>query len=310
MTDLEEKFNSSFNQFKEEKDKFESLYIFVIIDVSKEEMDNTLDKMLKSMDGISDTMKKNTLKGRINDFKKYLENSGNAIISGIFMLGNQIKCIPFDKYYLETLKMFKIDKITYKYNKTFEIDWLKKFLTDRDYTNVIKLKNNDISISKITSTKQLCTYSDTIKSMNVKDILATKMEKDIKFFVHGSSNNLKQLNDYKNKLFLGIVNKELNLEEIQNYIEDAKYQENIKEVTEWLTKLLDPKDGNKLVFGNDVVEQAEMGLLKTIYCSQENYQKYSKFDNVELKLIKSSKKDDNVLNFEKSFNSVLGIKYY
>jgi hypothetical protein len=42
MTDLEEKFNSSFNQFKEEKDKFESLYIFVIIDVSKEEMDKAL----------------------------------------------------------------------------------------------------------------------------------------------------------------------------------------------------------------------------------------------------------------------------
>jgi len=200
-------------------------------------MDNTLDKMIKSMDGISDTMKKNTLKGRINDYKKYLENSGKSIISGIFMLGNQTKCIPFDKYYLETLKMFKVPKFNFEFGKNYNIKWLKNLLLDRSYVNVLKVKNNDLSILKFNSTKQLITYSETQKSMNLQEIINTKLDKDIKFLIHG----VKQLNDYKNKNCLGIFTKELTLEEIGETIDKSIYEENIKELEVWLTKLLDPK---------------------------------------------------------------------
>jgi hypothetical protein len=202
--------------------------------------------------------------------------------------------------------MFKVNKYNYKFSKNYDIAWLKNLVLDRSYVNVIKVKNNDIVISKINSTKQLCIFNETIKSMNLLEILKSKVEKDIKFMIHGNSSNLKQLVDYKNKLCLGIINKELTLEEINDFIEDSLYLENINELQKHLERLDDPK----LVFGNDVLDQAESGFIKNIYCTQEKLEKYYKIDNLEIKIIKSSKKNETINNFIKNFDSVLGIKYY
>ena len=44
---METKFNDTFNKFKDDKDKFESLYIFVIYDFSKDEMEEKFTKIFK-----------------------------------------------------------------------------------------------------------------------------------------------------------------------------------------------------------------------------------------------------------------------
>jgi len=306
MSIYEEQFNNNFNKYKEITDKYESLYIFVIFEVTREEMEENFIRFFKMLDSISDTKRKIFLKARINDFKKNIDSTKEPIINGIYLVGEIIKYYPIEKYYLETLKMFKVNKYNYKFGKNYDIVWLKNLLLDRSYVNVVKVKNNDISISKINSTKQLCIFNETIKSMNILDILKTKIDKDIKFMIHGSSTNLKQLVDYKNKLCLGITNKELTLDEINEFIEDSLYLENIKE----LQNLLDRLDDPKLVFGNDVLEQAESGFIKNIYCTVEKLEKYSKIDNLEIKIIKSSKKNETINNFIKNFDRVLGIKYY
>jgi hypothetical protein len=104
--------------------------------------------------------------------------------------------------------------------------------------------------------------------------------------------------------------KDLSLEEIIDTIDKSIYEENIKELEIWLTKLLDPKEGHKIVFGNDIEESAEQGFIETIYCTPENEQKYSKFENVSIKLVKSYKNGDSIYNYSKNYNGVLGIKYY
>ena len=311
---METKFNDTFNKFKEDKDKFESLDIFVIYDFSKEEMEEKFTKIFKQLDGISDTKKKGFLKSRIFDFKKNIEMYKDDIINGIFFVGESIKYFELDKYYLETLKLFKVSKINFQFDKNYNIKWLKDLLLDRNYVNVLKVKNNDISLIKFTSTKQLSIYSDTQKSMNLLEIINTKLiaDKDSKFIIHGSSSHLKQLHDsgYKNKNCLGIILKELNLEETIDTIDKSIYEENIKELEVWLTKLLDPKEGHKLVFGNDIEESTEQGFIETIYCTPENKEKYSKFENVNIKLVKSYKNGDSIYNYSKNYNGVLGIKYY
>ena len=261
------------------------------------------------LDGITDGKKKGFLKSRINDFKKNIDSTKEPIIQGIYIVGESIKFYKLEKYYLETLKMYKVPKFTYKFGKNFEIDWLKNLVLDRSFTFVVKVKNNDISITKFNKTKQICSYNETIKSMNLIDIISKNI-KDIKFMVYGASVALKQLDDYKNKLCIGVVNKELSFEEISDFIDDANYRENIKELQGWLSKLLDPKEGNKIVFGNDVLEQAEMGMLETIFCTIENKEKYSKFENIKIKILKSSKNDEIISDFKLKFDSVLGIKYY
>jgi len=302
-----EKFNNNFNEYVNIKDKYESLYIFVIYDFTKEEMEDKFVKIFKQLDGLSDPKKKGFLKSRIYDFKKYMEVYKDNIINGIFLVGESIKYFELDKYYLETLKLFKVSKCNYVYDKYFDINWLRNLVLDRIYVLVIKIKNNDVSITKINSTKQLTIYNETIKSLNIVSFLETKLEKDTKFLIHGQ---VKQLENFKNKLCLGIVNKELNLEEQLEVIDKSTYEENINELEIWLTKLVDPKEGHKLVFGNDVLEQAEQGFIETIYCTLENQEKYSKIENIKIKYVKSFKTGDFVFNYSKNYNGVLGIKYY
>ncbi len=305
---MESIFNNTFNKYTSDKDKFESLYVFVIYDQSKEIVDERLNKISKIIDSIPDAKKKNFLKSRITNFKKYFDSYKNDIVNGIFLVSDDVKYINLEKYYIDTLKEFKIN-FSYQYGKTYDIDWLKKFLLDRDYTLVLKIKNNDVSISKVTSTKQLGVYSDTIKSLVINDIISSKIDKDTKFLIHGSSASLKNF-EINNKNCIGCYNKELTLEQQIDMIEEAKYKHNIKELEVWLEKLLDPKDGHKLVFGNDIEENAENELIQTIYCTPEKSSRFIKFTNCEIKLVKSFKSGDFVNTFEKNYDGVLGIKYY
>lgn len=303
---MEEKFNNTFDKYKDVHDKYESLYIFVIFELSRSDMEENFKRFFKMLDGISEQTKRGYLKSRINDFKKNIDSTNEPFINGIYLVGESVKYFPIEKYYLETLKMFKVNNYNYKFGKKYELTWLKSFLLDRNYVNVVKVKNNDVSILKVNNSKQQCIFSESIKSLNLLDFINNKIEKNNKFLIHGNSVALKQLNEYKNKLCLGVVNKELSLEELLDYIDDSSYQENIKELKNLLSNLLNPL----LLFGNDVLEQANMGFVKTIYCTPENLEKYSSLENLEIKLIKSSKKDEIVINFTKNYNSVLGIKYY
>jgi len=307
MTDIEKKFDSTFDKFKEIKDKFESLYIFVIYELASEELEDIFGKLLKNIDSIPDSKKKGYLKSRITNFKNNLDSSKDDIINGIYLVGETVKYFAIDKFFIDTLKLFKIGKFNYKFDNYFPISWLKNFVIDRNYVNVVKVKNNDVSITKFNQTKQLNVFNETIKSLNLVDFLKLKMEKDIKFLVHGST---KQLSDYKNNLCLGIENRELKFEELNEYIEDAFYKENIKELEIWLSKISDPKENHKIVYNNDVFEQGENGFLETIYCTFENKDKFNTLENINIKVVKNSKNNDIINHFNKNFNGVLGIKYY
>ena len=301
-------FNNTFNEYTKYKDKFESLYIFVINDLTKEQLEERLNKIIKIIDNIQDSKKKNFLKSRMCNFKKYFDSYKNDIVNGIFLVNDDVKYFPMEKYYIDTIKEFKIN-FSYQYGKTYDIDWLRKLLLDREYTLVLKIKNNDVSISKITSSKQLCIYSETIKSPVITEIVGSKIDKNTKFLIHGSSVALKNI-EIINKNCLGFYNKELTLEQQIDMIEEAKYKNNIKDLENWLEKILDPKEGHKLVFGNDIEENAENDLIQTIFCTPEKNYRFVKFENVDIKLVKSFKDGDFINTFVKNYDGVLGIKYY
>jgi hypothetical protein len=311
---MEQLFNNTFNTFTTSKDKFESLYIFVIYDMSKEDIEEKFVKIYKLLDTLSDSKKRGYLKTRIYSFQKFLSDKKENLISGIYFVNEEVNEFKMEKYYLETLKMFNIQNFIFQYGKTFDIEWLKNLVLDRDYVNVMKIKNNDISITKVTSSKQLQVFSETVKSMNLVEIITNNLEKEKKFFIHGSSNAIKTFDKTKlpiqvNKLCIEILNKELNLEQQIELIETSKYKENIIELDNWLTKLLDPKEGHKIVFGKDILENAENGLIETIYCIEPK-NIYKNIDSVKIKLVKSIKNGDSISQFEKNYGGVLGIKYY
>jgi hypothetical protein len=311
---MEQVFNNTFNAYITKKDKFESLYIYVIYDYSKEEIEEKFIKIYKLLDTLSDSKKRGFLKTRIYNFQKYLTEKKETMITGIFLVDDDVNEFKLEKFYLETLKMFNVSHFNYQYGKNFDIEWLKNLVLDRDYVNIMKVKNNDVTITKVTSSKQLQIYSETVKAMNLIDIINSHIEKDRKFFIHGSSNAIKVFDKTKltpsiNKMCIEVLNKELTIEQQIAFVEESKYKQNTIELDNWLTKLLDPKEGHKIVFGKDILENAENSLIETIYCI-DSKNVYTHIDSVNVKLVKSFKNGDSIFNFEKNYGGVLGIKYY
>ena len=100
-----------FNEYINIKDKYESLYIFVIYDFTKEEMEDKLIKLLKQLDGISDPRKKGALKSRISDFKNYMEVYSEPM-KGVFLVGDTIK-------YFESLLHCATKSIAFRLSVSF-----------------------------------------------------------------------------------------------------------------------------------------------------------------------------------------------
>ena len=87
---------SDFSQYKQFKDKFESLYIFVINNASIEEFNAKIEKIFKIMDNIPDSKKRGFLKSRIYDFQKNInENKPEGLIDGIFFVSDKVKSEKF-----------------------------------------------------------------------------------------------------------------------------------------------------------------------------------------------------------------------
>lgn len=70
---MENIFNDTFSKYNSIKDKFESLYIFIIHNETKEDVEAKLNKIIKIIDSIADSKKKNYLRGRIFSFKNILK---------------------------------------------------------------------------------------------------------------------------------------------------------------------------------------------------------------------------------------------
>lgn len=306
-------FNKIFNKYSEKKDKFDSLYIFLVNDVVIEELIEKISKIISSIDNISDVKRKNYLKKRLCIFKEYLNINykPEVFISKIFLIDENINSESFTNFHKHTLQMFNVNKFMYENSSTYPLEWLQNLLLDREYINVIKIKNNDIQLSKINSTKKITVYSDSIKSMDLCKIIQEKIPKNEPYLIHGVSSVLKNFIDKK---AVGIYTNELTDEQILKISSNIKNLEYQKELEDILDRLLDSKISNKIVFGKDIQISIKNSLLKTLYCTQEIYKKSSvipeHLKTFEIKIIKQIEKGDIYDKLEKDFSGAVGIKYY
>ena len=306
-------FKEKFNKYLDKKDKFESLYIFVVNDVVIEELIEKISKIISSIDNISDVKRKNYLKNRLGNFREYLKINYKLeeYISEIFLIDDNINSESLINFYKQTLQIFNVNKFIYEFSSTYPLEWLKNLLLDREYINIIKIKNNDIQLSKINSTKKITVYSDSIKSMDLTKIIQDKIPKNEPYLIHGVSSVLKNFVDKK---AIGIYTNELTDEQILKISSNIKNLEYQKELEDILNKLLDPKVGNKIVFGKDIHINIKNSLLKTLYCTEEIYKKSSvipeHLKTFEIKIIKQIEKGDIYDKLEKDFSGAVGLKYY
>ncbi len=309
--------NYIFDNYKTDKDKFESLYIFVIYDLTIDEFNNKIEKVMKILDNITDSKKRGFLKNRIYNFHKYISDfkDDNFYLDGIYFVSDKINKEKLTQENKNVLKFFNHPNFCYNYGNNYPIDWLINLINDIEYVNVFNIKNNDIKYFILNETKKKYIYQDTIKSMDIKtiinnNILKNKENKIEKYFLYGSSVNLKTFQD-PNCFNIINTNKEILDEDILNYYKMDKYKKNNDELKDILDKITTPKIINKIVFGNDNLQELENNMIDTIFVSDNNIllkeiQNY----NANIKIVKSFSKGDIIDNFINNYGGIIGLKYF
>ena len=306
-------FDTLFKKYIDKKDKFDSLYIFVIYKQYIEESIETVLKVINNLESMPDIKRKIYLQKRLQNYKEWLKlkYKPESQIDGIFMISDNIEKENLTPYYLETLNIFSHNKISYNYGCEFPIEWLKKLLLDREYINVLKIKNNDITHTKLNSTKKINIYSNTIKSMDLQKIVLQQIPKGENYLIHGSSIFIK---NYIDKNAVSVSSKELSDDEIINLMYNYKYVKHHNELKDILNNLFDPKIENKLVYGKDIKISIQNNILKTLFCTDNIYSKLSKIPEhlkiFEIKLTKQIEKGDISEKLEKDYEGAIGIKFY
>jgi hypothetical protein len=312
---MNQNFVNTFDKFKQEEDKFESLYIFVIRNMTVEAITNEIKRMITIADEMGNNVKKNYIKARLYSFVTFLEGIGlETILSGIYMVYKKIEEIPIFPEWNETLDMFKCRNFVCEYGDKFKLDWLYDYLTDKSYLNVLQLQNNNIKHIFLNQTKRVVYSEKEEKKCDLNEFVNQHIPKGEYCVIHGVSSFIKQL---KESTTLKVLNGNKRDEEILEEFDKMLNEKKSIELQKWLDTMSNPdsKDARKLAFGKEIIEAINDNMLKTLFCTPRMKKQVLEkiqtenlvFEIIEIKSYDSS---DMGMKLRKDFNGAIGIKFY
>jgi len=315
MINMENNVFDKFDIFKLIKDRYDSLYIFVLYDVTVEECLNKVQKMIGLVDQIQNPSKKSHIKKRLHVILDHLSGLKKEFqLNCIYFLENVVNTFDLIKEWKQTLIHFKCDNFCVKYGDIYNLDWLKNYLCDTKYTNVIHVKNNDMKHYHLNSTKKRIQFEMTSKNMDIAAYVAENIPKQI-CIIHGVSATLKNLSDcFQGDLIMKVYKCDKHDDDILGEIDILANIDASNELESWLSKLLDPKDGKKIVFGKDITNGIQMKLLKTLYCSPDMEKRIKTKVPLDLMIfdiqVVKTFGDDVGKKLVNDFRGAVGIKFY
>lgn len=305
-------FDQIFGRYKNDEDKYESLYIFVINGMIIEELIEKIKKMITIVDSISNPTKKTYLKGKLNNFIENLNGiNPETKVECIYFVSNSVHYHEFRPYWKETLKNFKCDQLLVKYNDKYEINWLKNLLLDRSFINIFHLNNNNLKHIHLGLTKKRVFKEKEEKKLDMNQYVNENTRVGETVIIHGISSFMKGIVETsKLKVLSGHKRDDELLEEYDKIINE----ENSILLQWWLDRILDPKEGKKLAFGKDIGNGINDCMIKTIFCSPERSIKLLENypdSNIQDKLIiVKSYGEDVGKRLLLEFKGAVGIKFY
>lgn len=312
---MEQHFVNTFAKFKQEEDKFESLYIFVIRTMTVEATLNEVKRMIAIADEIKNNVKKNYIKARLYSFVTFLDGTElQTNLSGIYMVYKKIQEITIHPEWNETLNMFKCKNFVCEYGDKFKLDWLHNYLTDKSYLNVIQIQNNNIKHIYLNQTKRVVHSEQEEKKCDLNEFIGKHISKGEYCVVHGVSSFIKQLKD---SAYMKVLNGNKRDEEILQEFDKLLNEKKSAELQKWLDTMSnsDSKDAKKLAFGKDIRKAINDQMLKTLFCTprmkkqviEQLQQDDLIFDIIEVKSYNST---DVGMRLRKDFDGAVGIKFY
>lgn len=293
------------------KDKYKSLYIFVIYDLSVVDVIARVDKMLGLIETIGNQYEKNYLKKRVLGFRAELEGvQTDQKINDVYLVSDVVRAIGLNEEGYETLKMFGCDNYVVKYDDVFDFEWLENYLYDRSYINVVSANGSEVKHVHFGRTKRRVHKVVNSKKFDVGEYIDTLGNELC--IVCGVSGLLKGLVGGGNIIVLdGFKKNGEILLEWERYINAV----NAEKLEWYLDRLLDPKEGGKIVFGDDVTKNIGHKMVKILFCSPGMRKKVlnripEEFRVFELMEVKSYVAGDVGSRLEKDFRGVVGVKFY
>lgn len=305
-------FDKTFDAYKDMRGKFDSNFTIVIYNYPTANVIEKLEHHLGLINLISDRFKRGFLYNRLNEFKNYINNRySDGNITGIFLVGNGTYYIDISNDWQNAIDQFDVNPFILKHSAYFDIDFLRTLLTDVTYYNVITVLTNRFTHDFYNKSKRKFIHQDVAKAVNLIGYL-----KDIKgtCLVHGTSGLLSNIQNSSQLEKHIIVTKLLHETEVGDVFEKRENDKNCVKLEYWLSKILHPELGKRLVFKRDIPLKIQNKQIETLFCSQELADKINKrvppdLKNYKITIIKSYG-DDIGKKLEKDYGGIIGITYY
>ena len=308
---MNQQFRDTFEKYRDINDKFESLYIFVIRDMSIENVINEITRMITIIEEIGNYVKKKYLKNRLSSLITYLECQGlENTISKIYMVYDKIDEIEINNEWNETLEMFKCKKFVCEYGSNFNLEWLHDYLTDRSYLNVLHVQSNNIKCIHLNRTKRVVFFEVEEKKADLNQ----HIPKNEYCVIHGISSFIRQIVETP---LIKVLNGNKKDEEILEEFEKMLNEKKANELQQWLDFMAntESKESKKIIFGKEITDAINDHMLKTLYCTprmkKQVLEKIQEDDLIfNIIEIRSYTPTDIGMRLRRDFNGAIGIKFY
>jgi hypothetical protein len=318
MSEQETIFANKFNKFKNLRDKFESQFLIIAFDISIEDLLEKIKHQIELIKLVRDTYKRQYLLNKIYKLKEYVENMNSQErnkISSVFFIDKELLVheILIEKRWLDNLYNFDTDNYVFKHGEFFDLNFLKDFLLNTQYTHVIHMNNNKLSHYYTSKNKKKLYFNIEKKDIDIMDYIKNNIKNQF-CVVHGISGSLKSL---KSTDLILIFNKHLNHEEINEQIKSYDKKKYSATLNFWLANLTNDKTSHRICFGKDIEKNIGNKLLKTLFCTSIFYDKVKVKVPLELQIFEVNIIDPDVkdsdcvgVKLHDLYGGAIGITYY
>jgi hypothetical protein len=298
---------NTLDTYKDNKDKFQSLYTYIVYDTENKEMINTLYKQLETISKMGDNIKKKYLNDRIYQLILYYKNKKDSVINVVILLGKEIVEIALSKKQKQTLKEYKFPKIITKRGYNFHIDYLKDVFFNFNFRDVIHINNKKYNHCVMNNNKSKIVSNGNISSIDIQEYI-NKLNN--KVLLHGVSSILKSLKSTNNIM---VNTKNLNKDKILDIFADSDILDVHNDLINVFEDMSNEKKSHLVKFGKDIIEHAYN--VKTIYCVKKKKNKIEKFFTKEgyspnIISVESLEKNDIADSLKRDYNGVIAVMYY
>ena len=300
---------SNLEEYRSHRDKFESMYTFIVHSVTGQEFLDYLHKMLDRIKSIKDATKKKYLNDRLYELVTFVDNKNkpDGKLNSVILLGPELIEIKLSDKHKNTLTEYNIHHITYHNQPKFDIDYVADLFFNFSFREVIRIKNTDVEHIQMNANKRKIVMSCKLSKIDLTDYI--KKSTSGKCVIHGISSSLKTLKIPNCNIFTKLMDDN----EIFEVFELEETLSIHKSLQESLDCIQNEKKSHLIKFGKDIIDNAHN--VKTIFCSHDKIKRVKNYFsqhslNPEIFLVLSIKKGDVGDLLHDQYGGTIAVMYY